>query len=575
MAEADVATLDPETASEEPQGLLAKLADMPVTRQVSMLVALAASIAIGFWIVLWSQEADYEILFTQIDQQEITEVVSTLDTAQIRYKLNVATGAIQVESAEINRARLLLASKGLPRTAATGFDVLEKDDGFGISQFRERARYNRALEGELAQSITSIRSVRSARVHLALPKQSVFVRKRTPPSASVVVDLYAGRVLEKGQVAAIVHMVASSIPNLESSQVTVIDQAGRLLTTQEDNEIALSTHQLDFIRNLEDNYVARIQNILSPIMGLERVRAQVSAKIDFTSIEETLEDYTPEKGAIRSEQLSDERSGALGAIGVPGALTNNAEALDEENSESIQGYNNSRKTRNYEMDRLLRHSKKAPGVLQSLSIAVVVDEPFEEVAATAPAADDAAPAEGEEGTPAPTVAPVRRPLTEAEIEQIRSLVKDSIGFDESRGDTLTVSSAPFRLTEVEPLPDLQIWEQPWFIPLTKQLFAAIVVLSLIFFVLRPMVRTVVGPAEADTVAGEEVEGEGEAEEEELSDEAKAELEERERDEILDGSMPPGYEERLRAAQEIVANNNELATQVMKNWSAEGAEEIEQ
>lgn len=583
MAEEDVVPLNEEEESdtpETPKGPLENLANFPVARQIGVLFALAASIAIGFWVVLWSQEPDYSVLFSQVDEQEISEVVSTLDTAQIPYKLNVATGAVQVESSELNRARLLLASKGLPRTAATGFDVLEKDDGFGISQFREQARYHRAMEGELAQSIASIRSVRSARVHLALPKQSVFVRKRTPPSASVVVDLYAGRSLEKGQVSAIAHMVASSIPNLESGQVTVIDQAGRLLTSDDNNEISLSTSQLDYVRNLEESYVQRIQDIVGPMMGVENVRAQVSAKVDFTAIEETIEDFTPEQGAIRSEQLRDERSGELGAMGIPGALTNNAEALDDEEGRSLSGYNNSSKTRNYELDRKLRHSKKAPGVLQSLSIAVVVDEPFEEVVpppAQAPV-DGADPAaEGEVAAPAAPPAPVRRPLTEEEMEKIRSLVRNAVGFDETRGDTLTVTSAAFHIEKIEPLPELPLWEQPWFPSLAKQVFAGLVVLSLIFFVLRPMVgglmpqAAIAGADGIDGIAGADGADGGEG-----ADGAEGEdgmsAEEVERDEILDGEVPPGYEERLKAAQKIVKEETDLSTLVLKNWSAEGAEE---
>ncbi len=573
---AEEATLDGGTEEQEaPKGPLENLASMPVARQIAVMFALAASIAIGFWVVLWSQEPDYSILFNQVDQQEVTEVVASLDAAQIRYKLNVATGTIQVESGDLDRARLLLASQGLPRTSATGFDVLEKDDGFGISQFREHARYHRALEGELAQSIASIRSVRSARVHLALPKQTVFVRKRIPPSASVVVDLYAGRSLEKSQVAAIVHMVASSIPNLESGQVTVIDQAGRLLTTNNDNEIALSTNQLDFVKNLEESYVARIQNILVPMMGADNVRAQVSAKIDFTSIEETFEDYTPEKNAIRSEQLRDERSGKLGAMGIPGALSNNAEALTDDEGGALDGFNNSSKTRNYELDRMLRHMKKAPGVLQSLSIAVVVDEPFEEAAAPA-AAEGEAPAEGVEGEgeDAAPAAPkmVRRALTPEEIEKIQALVRDAVGFDERRGDTLTVTSAQFHIEKIEPLPEPPIWEQPWFAPLAKQVFAGIVVLSLIFFVLRPMVGGLMPqPAIAGMPGGEGgmegEEGEGAAAEGEA--EASAELE---ADEILDGGMPKGYDARLEAAQRIIDEEPDIASIVLKNWSAEDEEE---
>ncbi len=573
MAEEDLA-LDEGQGPEEPKGLLENFAAMPVVRQIGAMAALAASIAIGFWVVLWSQEPDYSILFNQVDQQEVNEVVTELDAAKIPYKLNMASGAIQVASGELDRARLMLASKGLPRAAATGFDVLEKDDGFGISQFREQARYHRALEGELAQSISSIRSVKSARVHLALPKQTVFVRKRTPPSASVVVDLYAGRTLEKGQVAAIVHMVASSIPNLESGQVTVVDQAGRLLTSSDDDEVALSTSQLDYVHNLEESYVSRIQNILGPMMGVENVRAQVSAKIDFTSVEETLEDFTPEKGAIRSEQLRDERSGTLGAMGIPGALTNNADALADEEGATMDGYNNSSKTRNYEVDRTLRHTRKAPGVLQSLSIAVVVDEPFEEVAVTAPAEGDAAAADGAEGeqAAAPPPEPVRRALTPEEIEKIRSLVINAVGFDEARGDTLTVTSARFHVEKVEPLPERPIWEQPWFAPLAKQLFAGLVVLSLIFFVLRPMVGGLMPqPVLVGVPGGEGLEDEGEAEGGSDDEEEKSSGE-LEFDEILNGKMPPGYDARLQAAQRLISESPDVSTIVLKNWSNEGKEE---
>lgn len=561
MAETDATTMD------GPSGPLSNMAELPVVRQIGILVGLAASIALGFWVVLWAQQPDYQILFNQVDDQEISEVASTLDSAQIPYKINVGSGAILVDSGELSRARLLLASKGLPRSSATGFDILEKDDGFGISQFREKARYHRALEGELAQSIGSIRSVRSARVHLALPKQSVFVRKRTKPTASVVVDLYAGRVLEMGQVAAIVHMVASSIPNLESNQVTVIDQAGRLLTTQDGNsEMALSVRQLEYIRNLENNYVERIQNILVPIMGIGKVRAQVSAKVDFTTFEETTEDYTPEQGAVRSEQLTDERSGKLRSEGVPGALSNNTEALNAgQGQQSGDGYQNSHKTRNYELDRTVRHTKKAPGALQNISIAVVVDEPM---VAAAAAAEGEEAAEGE----APA-APTRRALTEEELAQIRSLVVEAVGFDQERGDTLTVTSAPFHVEKVEALPEIPFLEQPWVMPLAKQVLAGIVVLLLIFMVLKPMISNLSTPAVALQAAGAEgvvmaggamaADGAGAA-----AGDAVAGVE---RDEILEGEVPPGYEERLTAAKSVVSGDDKIATMVVRNWSDEAEE----
>ncbi len=545
MAENDATTI----ASSS--GPLANLASLPVLRQVGVLFALAASIAIGFWVVLWAQGPDYQVLFNQMDEQELSEVASTLDSARIPYKFNIGSGALLVDSGELSRARVLLASKGLPRSSATGFDILEKDDGFGISQFREKARYHRAMEGELAHSIASIRSVRSARVHLALPKQSVFVRKRSKPTASVVVDLYAGRVLEMGQVAAIVHMVASSIPNLESGQVTVIDQAGRLLTTEGGaGEMALSVRQLDFVRNLESTYVERIQNILVPIMGSGKVRAQVSASVDFTTFEETVEDYTPEQGAIRSEQLSDERSGQMRSEGVPGALSNNAEAVaaSAQQGGAEEGYLNSRKTRNYELDRTVRHMKKAPGALQNLSIAVVVDEPL------------AAVAEGEEGDKLSTA---RRPMTEEELTRIRSLVVEAVGFDEERGDTLTVTSAPFHVEKVEALPEIPLLEQPWVMPLAKQVLAGIVVLLLILMVLKPMISNLSVPAVAASGAASESAAMAAGGGGQPAASVYAQ-----RDEILEGEMPPGYDERLKVAKSVVSGDADVATQVVRNWGAQ-------
>lgn len=540
---------DPTPETVEQSGALSNLAALPLLKQGGILIGLAASIAIGFWVVLWAQEPDYQVLFNQVDEKELSELSSTLDSAQIKYKLNMGSGAVLVGSGDITRARILLASKGLPRSSATGFDILEKDDGFGISQFREKARYHRAMEGELAQSITSIRSVRSTRVHLAIPKQSVFVRKKTKPTASVVVDLYAGRNLDSGQVAAIVHMVASAIPNMESGQVSVIDQNGRLLTTKDGgDDMALSVRQLGFVRSMESSYEERIQNILEPFIGVGKVRAQVSATIDFTSFEETTEDFTPEKNAIRSEQLSDEQSGKVRSMGVPGALSNNADALGDDEGEDAKGYLNSRKTRNYELDRTVRHTKKAAGDLKYISIAVVVDEPMEDVVA----ADGAA--EGEEVA---NIAPKRRPLTTEEMVKIRSLVVNAVGFDEKRGDLLTVTSAPFYMEKVEALPEIPLMKQPWVAPLAKQVLAGVVVLLLILMVLKPLIGNLSTPAPVaamGVVAGGAEQG------------AVGGAGGLVGDSILNGEVPPGYEERLQVAQGVINGNSQIGAQVVRNWS---------
>src|SRR4051812_30529090 len=294
----------------------------PSLKPLALLLGIAAAVAAGVVIVLWSKEPTYSLLYGNLGQQDAAQIAQALDTNSIPYKID--GGSITVPSDRVHDARLKLAAQGLPEGDG-GFAVMSKEPGFGVSQFMEGARYQHALETELARTISNLQPVEGARVHLALPRQSAFVRDRRPPSASVFLQMKAGRRLEQEQVTAIVNLVASSIPELEANQVTVIDQQGRLLSSPEgtQDEFAVRSKQLDMARDMEERYTHRIEELLAPLVGPGRVRAQVVADVEMSTTEEAREQYRPDSQIIRSEQTAEESSrNGSGPQGVPGSLTN-------------------------------------------------------------------------------------------------------------------------------------------------------------------------------------------------------------------------------------------------------------
>src|SRR6202453_3805988 len=300
------------------------LADaMPVLKQVGLLGGVAAAVAAAIWLVLWSQGQNYTVLYGQLSERESGQVMDALTAAGIEYKLS-PSGAVSVPEPKVQEARIRLASQGLPQSDAMGIEMIQKDSPMGTSSMMETARYQSVLETELARTIMKVQGVQSARVHLALPKASVFLQDAHKATASVMLNLYPGRRLEPGQVAAIVHLVASSVPELSATDVTLVDQSGTLLNSPDENaEQAASTRQFAYTRKLEESYQQRIIDLLEPIIGPGRVRATVTADMDFTVTEETRENYDPQKTAVRSEQTSNEqRRGGDGSEGIPGALSN-------------------------------------------------------------------------------------------------------------------------------------------------------------------------------------------------------------------------------------------------------------
>lgn len=454
---------------------------IPAVHQVLLLVGVAAAVAAGFAIVLWSQTPGYTQLYSDLDTANAAQVAESLRAAGIDYKLDTESGVVLVAESRLHDARLELASQGLPQGTASGMDMISEQSSFGVSQFMEGARYQHALEAELAQTISHLGAVSDARVHLAIPKQSAFMRDQKGASASVLLQLYRGRELEPDQASAIVHLVASSIPNLTASNVTLIDQNGRLLSTAgAQNSDAQAANQFRHAQRLEESYKRRIEELLTPLVGPGRVRAQVVANLDFTITEETRESFDPARTAIRSEQTSqtERRGGGVLDGGIPGALSNQPPETVADNATQTESAgvvseplnSSSSSTRNFEVDRTISHIRPQPGTIRRLSVAVLVDD---------------SPMEGAEGD-------TQVAMNDAEVERYTTLVKEAVGFDEARGDSVVVMNAAFRnLPEAIAVAEPKFWEKPGLRDTLKQVLGVALVLILAFGLVRPFLRGLV------------------------------------------------------------------------------------
>lgn len=443
--------------------------------KIPLIIAGSAAIAIFVAAFLWLQSPDYKVLYSNLSDKDGGEIVTQLTQMNVPYRLSQNGAAIMVPDNQVHELRLKLAQVGLPKGGAAGFELLDKEK-FGISQFSEQINYQRALEGELARTIETLGPVQNARVHLALPKPSLFVREQKSPSASVTVGLLQGRALDEGQINAIVHIVASSVAGMPDSSVTIVDQSGKLLTQPDALGRDLNSIQLKYVQELESRYQQRIETLLGPIVGRGNVHAQVTAQVDFSHTEETAEEYKPNQppnqAAVRSKQLSQsEQNGGMLAGGVPGALSNQpvappqapietpkaqeGEKTDEANTTGTNRTltrnpnSNSRldETTNYEVDRRIRHIKRPVGNVERLSVAVIVNYKTIE--------DTKEAAEGEE----PVVETKQIPLTDEQIQQIEGLVREAMGYSQERGDSLSVVNSQFNDTE-EKVITIPVWENP-------------------------------------------------------------------------------------------------------------------
>ncbi len=541
---------------------LENLANLPLLRQFGLLIGLAASVAIGFAVVLWSQEPDYRPLYGSLENFDASQVMEILQQSRIPYKVEPNSGALLVRSSDVADARLRLAGAGVtPTDRNLGFEIMDREQGLGTSQFMETARYRRGLEGEIARTISSLYNVKAARVHIAMPRSTVFVRDDRRPSASVLLEMYAGRRLEPAQVMAIVNLVATSIPELSKDQVTVVDQNGNLLSDQAElNELTMAGRQFDHARRLEDTYTRRVHNILQPVLGTGRYKAEVSADVDFSSVESTSEMFSPES-AVRSEQtMSEQRSSVGGPQGIPGALTNQppgAVTVPEQAIDPVTGEPvtpavprdiREQSTRNFELDRQISYTRQQQGRLRRLSVAVVVDDPVQ------------VNAEG---------VATRVPLGEAEIARLTRLVQDAVGFDASRGDSVSVINSAFVPEGAfEPIPEAPFWTEQWFWDLAKQFLGILFILVLVFGVLRPVLKNLTGTSRSPALAGAGFPAE-------LGGDSDYNDDLREDRVSLSGPassapmlLPPpgaGYEQQLNAIKGLLAEDPGRVAQVVKEW----------
>ena len=534
-----------------------------------LMIGASAAVAAVAALWLWSRAPDYGVLYSNLSDRDGGAIIASLQQMNIPYKFAEGGGALLVAANKVPEARLRLASQGLPKGGTVGFELMDSQK-FGTSQFAEQVNYQRALEGELARSINSISAVESARVHLALPKPSLFVRDQKKPSASVVLTLHRGRTIDEGQISAIVHLISSSVPELSAKSITVVDQAGNLLSAANAGTRGLDVSQLKYAQEIEQGYIRRIEAILQPIVGSGNVHAQVAADIDFSIVENTDEKYRPNQepgsAAVRSQQSSESgQQGGNPAGGVPGALSNQppsdpvapivnpAQAgkpgapvagqlkMSTELSaggtlaRSTGASSNTRKdvTTNYEVDRSIRHVQQGAGGIKRLSVAVVVNY------------RGATGAQGKRAAQA---------LTAAELEQIKNLARQAMGFSAERGDSLNVVNSPFA-SDASDTPELPVWRQPDNIEMAKAggkyLMLGILALYLWFAVLRPLLRKHLHPVPAQAAAP--------GQEEAPSADAVAQSQERQAERHL---------ENIRYAQETAAKEPRAVAMLIKHWMGE-------
>jgi flagellar M-ring protein FliF len=537
-------------------------------------IALSVALLVGVW--AWNRQPTYSVLFSGLSEKDGGAIVALLQTQNVPYKVSDQTGAILVPAQMAGELRLRMATQGLPRGGNVGFELID-NERLGSSQFHEQINYQRALEGELGRTISSLTQVQDARVHIAIPKQTAFLRDEQKPTASVVLTLYPGRTLGANQIAGIVHLISSSVPQMQPEAVSILDQSGRLLTDKPDplrmND--LDPTQLEYVHEVENRLRKRINDILEPIVGAGNIHAQVTADLDFDRQEQTAEIYRPNPSpdqAIRSQQISENTTHQSGPSGVPGALSNqppapatapitvpDANASGPANSAVLTSNRSS--TTNFEVDKTIQHTKRSIGQVKRLSVAVVVNYRTET-------------------DPKGVAKPVA--LSAEEMKQINDLVREAVGYSEQRGDSVNVANSPFaeavKVTEDKPL-----WKDPEVQAMAKDggmwVLYAVLGLMIWLMVLRPLVRTVAPPPPAPVK--EEPAPEGGAAEGEDGEDAVVTLSE---DEDLsdDELLPPevrierlarmSFEKKLAKAREIAMKNPKVIANLLKEWMGANSNE---
>ncbi|GAB1579016.1 flagellar basal-body MS-ring/collar protein FliF [Bordetella petrii] len=531
------------------------LAKFPVLDKVRalpkplLLGAAAALVAVIAVLALWSREPDYKVLFSNLDDRDGGAIVTALGQMNVPYRFSSDGRALLVPAERVYDTRMQLASQGLPRGGSVGFELLD-NSRFGASQFAEQVNYQRGLEGELARSIEAMNTVQSARVHLALPRQSLFVRNRQAPTASVLLHLYPGRSLSHAQVAAVAWLVASSVPDLTAENISIVDQNGRLLSAPLGEGRGMDADQSRFVRDVEQRTVERILTILNPLVGPGNVQAQASAEVDFARREQTSEVYRPNQepgqAAVRSKQTSDSAQTGVGpAQGVPGALSNQppsaaeapivnpppapqpaqggqAQQQDEAPQPRVPTNNRHDATINYEVDRTISHVKQPVGQLKRLSVAVVVNY-------------------------LPDASGEPQPLPPEELTKLTNLVREAMGYSETRGDSLNLVNSQFNDQPAPP----PLWRDPELIGLVKTVLAWVLGLALALWLYRKL-----RPAVANYLYPPVDPEEAEARRQEAQREAQA---------VARAKEVDRYEDNLQRAREMATKDPRAVAMVMRAW----------
>ncbi|HEY4092748.1 MAG TPA: flagellar basal-body MS-ring/collar protein FliF [Luteibacter sp.] len=563
MADNGVANTDGNSASR--MHSLKSLAQTPAARQLFMLAGIAGAVAIGIAAVMWSRAPNYGLLYGGLEQKDAAAVTQALQTQNEPYTLSTDGSSIFVPVADVAAVRLKLAGQGLPQGSANAQP--QADSPFGMSDMAERSRYQSALEADLGNTIAGLQSVRAARVHLALPKPSAFIRDNKPASASVVITLYPGRQLDQGQVAAIAHLVAASVPDLDTRNVSVIDQGGNLLTQNDpDSPAAIGDNRLRLSNRIEATYTQRVEDLLAPLVGAGKVRAQVFADLDFSSTEKASETFNHDNPALRSEQTSsDTRTDPASNGGVPGALSNQppnaggnptaanpaagkpaapGQAATTQTAQSPTQQQQSA-TRNYELDRTVSHVTDPAGKVARLTVAVVVDNK------TVPDKDGKTKSV---------------PFTPEELQRLTELTKNAVGFSSARGDSVSVINEPFHGVTAEDAPQSPaLWERPGMLDLIKQGLGVMVALIVGFFVLRPMLKGLLKPAPV-TEQGMALAGPMPTVSVMVDDDDMSPERSRGGSHVQLGAPALlAYEQKVGLAKRMAAENPKQVAQVVKSW----------
>ncbi len=565
MADNALATTDDKPGSRLD---LKQLARTPATRQLLLLIGVAAAVALGVAVVLWSRGPNFALLYAGLEQKDAAAVTQALQASNTPYTLGPDGSSIMVPAGDLAAIRLKLAAQGLPQgSVANNAPASGADSPFGMSDLAERTRYQQMLEADLGNTIAGLQSVRSARVHLALPKPSAFIRDNHEASASVLVTLYPGRQLDASQVAAIVHLVASSVPNLDPKQVSVVDQQGQLLTSSDPaSASSVGDARLRLATRMENTYAQRIEELLTPLVGQGKVRAQVYADLDFSETEKAIETYGHEHPALRSEQTSSEQRTGSGADGgVAGALSNQPPNTVAQPTAArpnagkspagkggttattaeaaAPGETSSSATRNYELDRTIAHVSDPAGRLARLTVAVVVD-------------NKSVP--GDKGNKSV-------PFTPQELEHFTTLTRNAVGYNETRGDNVSVINQPFHQDAVGDgnTPTIPFWERPGMLDLIKQAAGILVALLVAFGLLRPLLRGLTrSPSTSNELALAPVPPTIAVRMEDKNGDVE--------DDLVRLSVPPAmaYEQRIGIARRMVSENPKQVAQVVRSWVGE-------